>query len=124
ALARGGEFALGLLQRLVGFAKARLAFRQTVGRLLAPALGVGDLLAKRQALGLDLGGLGGKLGDRARDLLTPCVKLDDLALGVGLPLAPAGMILRGLIEPLGPPRPFPPPADALGFPFHPPHPAP
>ena len=59
-------------------------------------------LAQRHALGLDLGGLGGKLGDRRRDLLAPRIELDDLALGIGQAVAPAGMVLRDLAEALDP----------------------
>ena len=78
-------------------------------------LGLGDLLAQRHALGLDLGGLGGELGDRRRDLLAPRIELDDLALGIGQPLAPAGMILRDLAEPLDPHRGLAGQAIAVAF---------
>ena len=75
-----------------------------VGRLLALLLGLGDLLAQRHPLGLDLGRLGGELGDGRRDLLAPRVELDDLAVGIAEALAPAGMVLRDLAQPLDPHR--------------------
>ena len=56
------------LQRLVGLAQPGLADGQPVGRLLAIVLGLGDLVAQRHALGLDLGRLGGELVDRRGDL--------------------------------------------------------
>ena len=73
---------------------------QPVGRFLALHLGLGDLLAQRFLLGLDLGRLGRELGDGRRDLLAPRVELADLAIGIGQAIAPAGMILRDLAEPL------------------------
>ena len=63
AFARTRQLRLGLPQRLVGLTESRLADRQAIGRRLPIALGLVDLAAQRHPLGLDLSGLGGKLGD-------------------------------------------------------------
>ncbi len=102
ALARARQLRFGLPHRLVGLAKPRLADRQSIGRFLAIVLGLVDLAAQRHALGFDLGRLGGEFGDRRGDLLTPGIELDDLAVSIGQPVAPAGMILGDLAQALDP----------------------
>ena len=118
ALARAAQFALGLAHRLVGFAELGLADREPVGRFLAIVLGLGDFLAQRHLLGLDLAGLGGKFGDGARDLFAAGVELDDLAVGVAEAHAPAGMVLRDLAQALDPHLGLAGKTLAIAFGFH------